>query len=70
MKNKLVIFVILIMLAGICLVSDSSASTTDIPPSDEVASNTSEAKKSSSANATITITWTTASPPGEVIEDK
>lgn len=67
MRNKSVIFIILIILvAGIWLVSDSSASAN--LPSDEMA-NASEAKNPSSANATITITWTTVSPPNEVIED-
>lgn len=67
MRNKIIILIILIMLAaGIYLVSDSSASTIDTLPSDEVVNNTSEAKNPSSTNSTITITCTTVSPPDEV----
>lgn len=67
MRNKLIILIILIMLAaGIYLVSDSSASTIDTLPRDKVVNNTSEAKNPSSTNSTITITLTTASPPDEV----
>ena len=66
-RVKRIIALVAVILAGIALlvISDTNASIADTAiPDNEVTSNQSGANNSS-ATATITITWTTVSLPGE-----
>jgi len=56
MKHKLVILALIILVASILAVSDTSASIADTSIPDEVAASVSEADNSDSASATIMIT--------------
>lgn len=65
-RKFLILAIIALVVSVVCLaVSDTSASIADTSiPDNGITSNQSEAHNST-ASATITITWTTASPPDE-----
>ena len=61
--KRLILLIALIVILPVLVVSDTSLTDSSIPDNEVTASQT-EASNSS-ASATITITWTTASPSDE-----